>query len=227
MLCWSEALFLFPRTRIKAHFKQVLFCFFIPYINTVIIYFMNVLELNQKLQLEAKELLNAINLPNKLKEFGEVVYGGSYVYGTMVDRDIDIAVIVGKDELGLGLRKQFMNMILDIKELDGLEMTDRVQNHKDSSPYGIWFAPKINYKDNKWNIDIWLVSQDEPYSLLNLDLPKRMLNITDEQRLIMLDIKFSALQDGTKGNGVTASQIYKAVLDDDITTYDEFIKLKS
>lgn len=47
---------------------------------------MNVLELNKKLQLEAKELLDTINLPNKLKEFGEVVYGGSYVYGTMVGR---------------------------------------------------------------------------------------------------------------------------------------------
>jgi hypothetical protein len=185
---------------------------------------MNVLELNKKLQLEAKELVDIINLPNKLKEFGEVVYGGSYVYGTMVDRDIDIAVIVGKDELGLELRKLFMNMILDIKELDGLEMTDRVQNHKDYSPYGLWFAPKINYKGNKWNIDIWLVSQDEPLSHHNHSLHKKMLKITNGQRRTILDIKHKVLVSGLKIKGSSAN-IYIEVLNNNVKSYEEFIEL--
>ena len=52
-----------------------------------------------------------------------------------------------------------------------------------------------------------------------------MLNITDEQRQIMLAIKFAALQAGAKRKGVTSSQIYQAVLDNNMTTYKEFENL--
>lgn len=115
-----------------------------------------------------------------------------------------------------------MDMILDIKELDGLEMTDRVQNHKASSPYGIWFAPKINYKGNKWNIDIWLVAQDEPLSHHNHDLHKKMLKITDEQRKTILDIKYKVLVSGLKIKSSSAN-VYIEVLNNNVKSYEEFI----
>jgi Nucleotidyltransferase domain len=184
---------------------------------------MDVIQLNRNLQNEAKELLVKTNLLAMLEKFGKIELGGSYVYGTMVDRDIDIAVVVGKERLGLELRKIFMDMLLDIKELDGLEMTDRVQNPKGTSPYGIWFGPKINYNGNKWNIDIWLVSPDEPLSHHNHELHKKMLKINDEQRKIILDIKYKTLVAGLKKKG-TSANIYIEVLNNTIKSYEEFIE---
>jgi hypothetical protein len=88
---------------------------------------MSVIKLNEELQKEGRDLLDRLNLMELLRSFGPVEIGGSFIYGTMVDRDIDIAVIVNKHELNLELRKNFINELLNIKELDGLEMTDRVQ----------------------------------------------------------------------------------------------------
>ena len=186
---------------------------------------MDVTKLNNELQQEGKELLDSLKLLSQLETFGELAFGGSYVYGTMVDRDIDIAVIVNKEDLGLELRKKFINMLLDIKELDGMAMTDRVQHPKPISPYGIWFGPIINLNGNKWNIDIWLVAQDEPLSHHNQELHKKMLRITDEQRRLILDIKYKVLVAGLKVKGSSA-EIYTLVLNNKIKSYEDFIKLK-
>lgn len=101
-------------------------------------------------------------------------------------------------------------------------MTDRFHFPRNQRPKGIWCGPIIWHNNHRWNIDIWFVTQDEPYSQHNLALHKRMLNITDEQRRIMLDIKYSALHAGAKEKGVTSSIIYQSVLDDNITTYEKF-----
>ena len=58
---------------------------------------MEILESNEELQKEATAPLKENNIVAILENFGEVIFGGSYVYGTMVDRDIDIAVVVEKN----------------------------------------------------------------------------------------------------------------------------------
>ena len=143
----------------------------------------------------------------------------------MVDEDIDITVIVDEKDITYDFRKHIMDLLLGIEGLDGIAMTDRFHNPKAKVPKGIWYGPLVWYNNRRWNIDIWFVTQDEPYSHHNLELHKKMLNITDEQRQIMLDIKFAALQAGAKQKGVTSSQIYQAVLDNNMTTYKEFENL--
>lgn len=186
---------------------------------------MDALKLNTLLQSEAKELLEQSNLLTQLQKLGKIELGGSYVYGTMVDEDIDLAVIVDSNKINHELIKRVMNILLDINDLDGIAMTDRFHYPRNQRPEGIWYGPLIWYKNRRWNIDIWLVTQDEPYSHHNLELHKKMLNITDKQRSIMLDIKYAALQAGAKEKGLTSSQIYQAVLDNNITTYKDFENL--
>lgn len=184
---------------------------------------MNVITLNKALQDEAKIVLQQTKLLDYLEKIGNIELGGSYVYGTMVDRDIDIAVIVDENIININFRKMIMDELLNITNLDGIAMTDRYHHHKTTSPKGIWFGPIVWYKGSRWNIDIWFVTQDEPYSHHNQELHKRMLQITDEQKNTILKIKYDALQAGTKEKGVTSSEIYKAVLDNNISSYDEFI----
>ncbi len=179
-------------------------------------------NLNILLQVEATEVLEKTKLLDSLSAIGIIELGGSYVYGTMVDEDIDIAVIVDEKGITYDFRNHIMDLLLAINGLDGIAMSDRFHFPRNGRPKGIWYGPIILHNDRRWNIDIWVVAQDEPYSHHNLELHKKMLDITEDQRRIMLDIKYSALHAGTKEKGVTSSQIYQAVLDNNITTYKEF-----
>lgn len=53
-----------------------------------------------------------------------------------------------------------------------------------------------------------------------------MLKITEPQRSTMLNIKYQALQAGAKNKGVTSALIYNAVIDKNVTTYTDFLKLQ-
>lgn len=184
---------------------------------------MDIFELNNSLQIEGKELLDKTKLLEKLKAFGELEIGGSLIYGTMVDRDIDINVIVDRENINTDLRKQVCDILLELDDLDGLALSDRALFPRDGRPYGIWFGPLIYHNSNKWNIDIWLVTKKEPYSHHNQKLAKRMMEITEAQRNIILDIKYNCLVNGRKEKGITSSNIYKAVLDNNIKTYEEYL----
>jgi hypothetical protein len=187
---------------------------------------MNLDKLNKKLQTEAFELLESAQLRERLEKIGMVELGGSFVYGTMVDEDIDVAVIVDKENLNYQTRKRVMNDLLDIEGLDGIAMTDRHHNPKNGAPNGLWFGPIINFKGRKWNIDIWLITKDEPYSHHNNTLNTRMKNISEDQRTTILKIKYDALLSGQKEKGVTSSEIYIAVLDNRVLSFPEFIANK-
>ncbi len=186
---------------------------------------MNVFELNNSLHNEGNELLDKTKLLEKLKAFGELEIGGSFIYGTMVDRDIDINVIVNREAINTDLRKQVCDMLLGLDYLDGLALSDRALFPKEGRPYGIWFGPLVYFQNSKWNIDIWLVTREDPYSHHNQDLAKRMLTISDDQRKIILDIKYNSLVNGQKEKGITSSDIYLAVLDKNITTYDDYLNI--
>ncbi len=184
---------------------------------------MNVIELNNSLQNEGNELLDKTKLLEKLKAFGKLEIGGSFIYGTMVDRDIDINVIVNREDINTYLRKQVCDVLLELDSLDGLALSDRALFPRQGRPYGVWIGPVIYYNSKRWNIDIWLVTQDEPYSHHNQDLAKRMLGITEKQRNIILEIKYKCLINGRKEKGITSSDIYQAVLDKNITNYEDYL----
>ena len=186
---------------------------------------MNPEELNKILQKEATELLESTQLLNKLEKFGRLVLGGCFVYGTMVDEDIDISLIVDENNIFYEFRKHIMDLLLEIEGLDGIAMTDRYHNPKDKAPKGIWFGPIVNYKKRKWNIDIWLVTQNETSSHHNSPLHQKMLNITEEQRKTILKIKHEALMSSNKEKGTTSAKIYKAVFENGISSYAEYEKL--
>lgn len=186
---------------------------------------MDTTELNKSLQTEGQKLLDDLRLTDELSKYGETVIGGSFTYGTMVDRDIDINVVMPDAQINYALRSAFIDYLSTFKQLEGLAMTDRKHFQKEGRPKGIWFGPIFNYNGNRWNIDIWFVTKDEPNSHHNLNLHKRMLKITEAQRKTILEIKYTALIAGTKEKGATSAKIYKAVLDNNISSYQEFVDI--
>lgn len=51
------------------------------------------------LRREGSSLLTTTGIESLLSRFGTIVIGGSYVYKTMVDRDIDISVVMDDQEI--------------------------------------------------------------------------------------------------------------------------------
>jgi hypothetical protein len=183
-------------------------------------------NLNHKLQKDADALLENLNLVDILSKFGRVEIGGSYIYGTMADEDIDIAVIVESEDFSYELRQLIMEILLKLKSLDGIAMTDRYHHQKKGAPKGFWFGPIIIFKQSKWNIDIWFVTENEKLSHHNSALHKRMLNISEKQRQAILQIKYDALQSNLKEKGETSTEIYSAVLNEGATNLKDFLEYK-
>lgn len=171
------------------------------------------IRLNDELQHEASDLLREIGLDDILCKYGRIDYGGSYVYGTMVDRDIDIAVVVASQSaINAGQRSLLLQDLEKLPYCTEVKVTDRKGTPKEGRPLGIWFNPRLDYLGNRWNIDIWLVTEDEPISHHNMELHKQMLQITELQRIKILQLKYDALLNGTKEKGQTSVEIYNSVL---------------
>jgi hypothetical protein len=188
-----------------------------------------VLENNLRLQAEAARLLDAIKLVDKLTPYGSLQLEGSYVYGTMVDRDIDLTVSMRESDINLSSRSEIMTIFMQIPECVEMRMSDRKSHPKPHRPKGIWFGPSILFEGNIWNMDIWLQSDSDTGhgASYALDLHKRMLSATDEQKKVILMIKNQALLGEEKKKGVTSAEVYQAVLDNSVTTYEEYVKSKS
>ena len=177
---------------------------------------------------EADGVLEDSHIEAILREFGEVLLGGSYVYRTMVDRDIDFDVVlpVG-EELTLELRSKISARFTCISSLRNLKMAD-VHRFPEGSAHaidGIWFGLTLisSITKERWNVDVWFIT---PGSVVEEDkeLTQRLYNLSDEERATIISLKQSALDNGAKEKGSTSVKIYEAVLRRGVKTYEEFLR---
>jgi hypothetical protein len=90
---------------------------------------------------------------------------------------------------------------------------------------GYYFAAVIPVEDQRWKIDVWLITPEYDKSPEMTDHFKKLLDKADESKKIsILEIK-NAMREGKKYvKGVDGRLIYKAVLEDGITSVEEFKK---
>lgn len=178
---------------------------------------------------EAEGVLEESHIEATLREFGEVSLGGSYVYRTMVDRDIDFDVTLAPgDELTLNLRSTIAARFAVTPSLRNLKMAD-IHRFPEGSAHaidGVWFGLTLisSITKERWNVDIWFVT---PGGVVEEDkeLTQRLHNLSDEERTTIIALKQAALNAGVKEKGSTSVKIYEAVLRKGVKTYEEFLKI--
>lgn len=182
-------------------------------------------EYSNKIKQVANKLLKETNLVNLLEQFGEVILGGSYSYDLMVDRDLDFGLAVSSitPEMRAEIVKTFAKQSWAYK----VKIVDRV-NFKPLShleaPRGLFLGLTIPFPDERWNIDVWFMVAEH----VGKDpLAKRMESATEEQKDVMLDIKYALMKSGQKEKGTTSAEIYKAVLDKGVLSTEEFVQLST
>lgn len=178
---------------------------------------------------EAQSVIDGTEIERRLSIYGDVKLEGSFVYRTMVDRDIDYIVYVSEGtELTYEFRAKIIADLARIPSAKAVQMSDVYHFPKWSSHDidGIWFGlTPISAAGNKWNIDIWCVKRDAKRIRTVTDsLEKRLLSMDDETRETIVQIKQQAANSGAKQKGMTSAMVYDAVINHGIKSYDEFIK---
>ena len=177
---------------------------------------------SQKIRQEAQELLKATALQELLGQFGEVDLGGSYAYNLMVDRDLDFGVAVRS--ITPEVRAKIAELFASQPWAYSVNMTDRVNFEPLSNlgaPRGLFLGLTIPFPKERWNIDVWFIVAD---SLPQDEMAKLISKATQEQKDVILKIKFNLMQSGQKEKGITSAEIYEAVLKYSILTTEDFLR---
>ncbi len=183
---------------------------------------MDFLEAQNQLKLEADQLLKQTNIENILSKCGDLIFEGSYVYELLVDRDVDISIIVEDSLLEYNNRSKIIEKLLLIENIRAIEMSDLHNFSREGrKPIdGIWFGLKIISKqtNQEWNFDLWFLTKEARKQAIldqnNAEINQKLQNLTLEQRKRILELKTKALESGEKQKGRTSFEIYQKVLND-------------
>ncbi|QVK17483.1 hypothetical protein KHQ81_11570 [Mycoplasmatota bacterium] len=175
-------------------------------------------EYNENLKKEANIFYNPL-LKSILNPYGKVIITGSYALDLMTWRDLDIFLEVE-----------------NIKQSDIYDISCRI--FKAYKP--IWFETKDTFLDesgcpkgyfigfeskiinNKlWNVDIWFTSNEyiENHLTYIEHLKKK---ITPKNKQLILMLKRLLIKEGYYGSQIFSVDIYQSVLEDQVSTLEEF-----
>lgn len=181
-------------------------------------------SLSQLIRREADTLLKATELTKLLEQFGTVDLGGSYAYDLMVDRDLDFGVAV--HTITPEVRSKIAATFASQSWAYGMHMTDRVNFEPLSNlgaPRGLYLGLTIPFPKERWNIDVWFMT-DAPESID--EIAQLIANASQEQKDVILRIKYELMQNGQKHKGATSAAVYKAALKEGVSSTQGFLSLQ-
>ncbi len=168
--------------------------------------------LNQQevLQKEGKDLLDEIGLINFLSKFGQIEIGGSFDSGLMVWRDIDMGVFA--EEINEEHYWEMVKFLFDLEEYyHSLYIQDFRKSVNPNSPKGLYIGIKIKYLENMWKIDVWYVNSRRKDEFNFNEWLKGKLN--EQNRKIILMLKNQIQNNPKYRKEIFAVDVYKAVIE--------------
>ena len=190
----------------------------------------SILELSneqQRLQIQADKMLEQTELLVALVKFGELLpISGSYSYGLMVYPDIDLEVLC--ETINKVLFADIVAELVKNKWVRKVSTADNVnfESQHSGRPKGYWLGLEIPFENDRWGIDCWFQEKDstdvksDPYIIA-------LSHISQEKRDAVLSIKYHLIYNGLYGKSYFSNDVYDAVLKNDITTWEEFMAVRS
>jgi hypothetical protein len=181
------------------------------------------LERAERLKATAENLLAESRLVERLAPLGRVEIIGSVRLGLVYRLDIDLLVIA--DEVSRVRAVEAASKLLDDGYFQTVELMDYQKFPEYDFPQGFYFGLRVPVEGDYWKLDIWYLRPGEAYTHLVMNALSRFeaaLAENPHKAGIILEIK-QAFFDGVKyRDGVKSIDIYRAVLDKDITSVAEF-----
>lgn len=177
-------------------------------------------DLNSLIKKEADEILFEKGLFSILSSFGEPRISGSYELDLMTWRDLDIYLEVFNmpETEFFTLGGKICTVLKPVK----MSFRNELIAKSKGLPYGLYWGIYLgNERAGAWKIDIWAVNTEECNRLLNYcsDIREKL---TPAKSLEILDIKSQCWQDPEYRRSYSSIDIYKAVLEKNITTVKSF-----
>ncbi|MFW9821524.1 MAG: hypothetical protein ACFFE4_01225 [Candidatus Thorarchaeota archaeon] len=176
---------------------------------------MNPIERSKIIKKEADEVLKNINLVEHCEKIGKVTYTGSYFLDLMMYPDID-----------LYLPESNINDIFNLaKDFAQYEVVEKIKFRKGiPGPLrnALYLSPRVEVGSwgRAWKIDIWAVNGRVINEKLD-ELIKLKNSLTTETRKLILEYKYSVLNDEGRTPMFSGIFIYRAILNEGMTDYNE------
>jgi hypothetical protein len=174
---------------------------------------------NESIKKEAGSLIQRCGLPELLATYPGWFIGGSYSYDLMCWRDLDIYVLDPEHDL-----KRCFEI--------GYEVTLRLAARKSfftnsvgGEPNGLYWGIRLgDVRQGAWKLDIWFLDRAgyDSHAAYSSGMRERL---TEESRSIILAIKEAYWQQASYRDTVTSEMIYRAVLDNDVRSINDFERL--
>lgn len=178
---------------------------------------------SKKLEEDANLLFGELGLEEYFKSHGNVELVGSVRYGLMSWEDLDIDLVTSgtpNDELFWKISKYLLS--LDNTKL--LMLADNRKGDREvDRPKSMYLGMKYEFKGSIWKVDIRLIKQSEVKPL-----PTWMQNlssVSDSKKRAILKLKDNLKGDSRYHKQISSVDVYDAVVNKNITSFDAFIDL--
>jgi len=180
---------------------------------------MKPIERSAKLKKEADDLLREIRLEELCRDIGKLTPTGSYYLDLMIYPDIDLYLPPAKP-------RQLFEIATHLVENHPVVRVNFLNGGPGPLKDALYIKPVIAVGEweRPWKIDIWAVDQSY-INEKNAELGGYKERMTSEQRELILNYKYSILNEEGRTPMFSGIYIYQAVIDDglreftDITDY--------
>jgi hypothetical protein len=177
---------------------------------------MNLLDVSNQYKEIADSFIKSSQILTVLKKYGRIEFEGACAGNVMLHGDIDIKVIRDTDYT----HDEMFTALKDIHDTCGdafkslfIKADWDDPRFGNQFPFGKYIGLKTHHNDERWKFDIWFISEAEnsrDQGKINIS----KLNLTDEQRLKILEFKQYRKDHNVK---VSGQEIYEAVLEGGFT----------
>jgi hypothetical protein len=183
---------------------------------------MNAISKSEALKIEADNLIKNSKIDKILSKYGDIFFTGSYSYNLLTWRDIDICLALENDptpelmfEIGTELSK--------INNIATMYYRNEFVLKTNGNPKGMFWCTEIMFSNQLWKVDILVAIKKICDEVINPGL-KIKSELSPHKRQIILEIKDILCQEKSYRKDFRSTDIYKAVLKDNVSTLDEWKK---
>jgi len=181
------------------------------------------IDRQSQLQASARDLIDGLGLLAILDPAGSVRPVGSFELGLMVWPDLDLEVITP----GPPRPEVVLDVLRDLVLISGVSKINYADHRNGAGaelPRGIYVGPDPDFRSVRWQVDIWFIDEDQAAERRRLAESFRG-RLTDASRRTILQIKQVAAASYRYHRGVSSVDIYRAVLDEGVTSVDGFVSV--
>ncbi|PZF80082.1 hypothetical protein C1I92_27760 [Jiangella anatolica] len=165
--------------------------------------------------MEAQSVLQALDLLDRWRQFGDPVVVGSVALDLVVRADIDLEIYSAAPAAGEGfVVASALAGLPKVREI-------RYRDSRDKREDGLYW--KVYYElapARTWTVDMWFFAERRRRTGAASMIPSIRAALDDEKRDTILAIKEQAIEAGSRAHG---HWLYRAVLDDGIRSYPDYL----